>query len=246
MNHLIIYAHPSTNSFSNAVLDELKECSMEKECRTEVRDLYSIGFDPVLRAADFEGICGGQTPEDIRREESYIKWADLITFIYPIWWAGMPAILKGYIDRVFSCELVQDKGKDDQKNEEDSQNKKEVSAKESNNSKEDSKKKSSDKNEKNKNSKETDSESKNEQSSTEGLLKGKKVLIVNTMGTSNETYDNYGMINSMKQTSDIGIFNFCGMEVVQHKFFGDVPNISDDERKKYLRELKGILEKALN
>ena len=31
-----------------------------------------------------------------------IKWADLITFIYPIWWASMPAILKGYIDRVFA------------------------------------------------------------------------------------------------------------------------------------------------
>ncbi|MBV7273126.1 NAD(P)H-dependent oxidoreductase [Clostridiaceae bacterium UIB06] len=246
MNHLIIYAHPSTNSFSNAILDELKECSMKKNCRTEVRDLYSIGFDPVLRAADFEGICGGKTPEDIKREHGYIKWADLITFIYPIWWTGMPAILKGYIDRVFSCELVQDKEKDDQKDEGGSEDKKEISIKESNDSEENSKKKSSNDNEKHKNSEQTNSESKNKQDNNRALLKGKRVLIVNTMGTPNETYDNYGMINSMKQTSDIGIFSFCGMEVVQHKFFGDVPNVSDDLRKKYLNELKDILEKVLS
>lgn len=246
MNHLIVYAHPSTSSFSSAILDEIKECSVKKECKTEVRDLYAIAFDPILKAADFEGLCGGETPEDIKREHSYIEWADLITFIYPIWWASMPAILKGYIDRVFSYELVLEQEKNSKNEEKSSSNQKYTLTKESNSSKKDFDEKSSNSNKQDNDSKQNYSDSKNEENSSKGMLKEKKVLIISTMGTSNETYDNYGMTNSMKQTSDIGIFNFCGMEVIQHKFLGDVPNVNDDIRKKYLYELKNMLDKILN
>lgn len=246
MKHLIVYAHPSTNSFSNAILDQIKECSMKKEYSTEVRDLYSIGFDPILRAADFEGLCGGKTPEDIKREHSYIKWADLITFIYPVWWTGMPAILKGYIDRVFSYELVLEQEKSSDNKDKGSSNEKETSSKNLDDSKKSSNKEKDNTNEKQNNFKQINFDAKNEENTSNGLLKRKKVFVISTMGTSNETYDNYGMTNSMKQTCDIGIFNFCGMEVVQHKFFGDVPNVSDEVRKKYLCDLKETFDKNLN
>ena len=111
MNHLIVYAHPSSDSFSNTIMSIAKEFSSEREYKTEIRDLYSIGFDPVLRASDLKGIHNGKMQEDIKREQNYLEWADVITFIYPIWWAGMPAILKGYIDRVFCNGMACKQGK---------------------------------------------------------------------------------------------------------------------------------------
>lgn len=67
-----------------------------------VRDTYELNFNPVLGASDFISFSQGNTPEDIKEEQEHISWADSITFIYPVWWAGLPAILKGYVDRVFS------------------------------------------------------------------------------------------------------------------------------------------------
>jgi NAD(P)H dehydrogenase (quinone) len=102
MKHLIIYAHPIQGSlnchFKNTLIDYLHSKNQE----VEVRDLYQINFDPVLSLKDMLGQRKGEIAEDIKIEQEYIDWADCITFIYPIWWTGLPAIVKGYIDRVFS------------------------------------------------------------------------------------------------------------------------------------------------
>ncbi len=102
MNHLVVFAHPNPKSFGKGILDTVVKASEEKGANVRVRDLYEIGFDPVLKPADFEALQSGKTPEDIATEQENIKWADLITFIHPVWWASQPAILKGYIDRVLS------------------------------------------------------------------------------------------------------------------------------------------------
>lgn len=246
MNHLIIYAHPSSASFSNAILEKIKECSRKKECKTEVRDLYSIGFDPILRAADFEGLCEGNIPEDIKREQDYIGWADLITFIYPIWWTGMPAILKGYIDRVFSYELAAQQENNNQKKQSSDSKQQYASEENSNNSKQNSSEKKDGDNEKSGNSNQSKDDKADEKKGSSVLLKDKNVIIITPMGTSYETYDNYGMINSMKQICDVGIFSFCGMKVVQHKFLGGIPSIDDKVREQYLQELCSMFDKILN
>ncbi|MFC3161582.1 NAD(P)H-dependent oxidoreductase [Chryseobacterium arachidis] len=68
----------------------------------EIRDLNKLNFNPVLSLEDIAGQRIGKVSDDVKREQDYVTWADHITFIYPIWWTGMPAIMKGYIDRVFS------------------------------------------------------------------------------------------------------------------------------------------------
>ncbi|MEJ1715164.1 NAD(P)H-dependent oxidoreductase, partial [Escherichia coli] len=70
----------------------------KKGHEVEVRDLYEMQFQPTLGRSEMIGGIG----EDVVVEQEYLKWADVITFIYPIWWTGLPAIMKGYIDRVFS------------------------------------------------------------------------------------------------------------------------------------------------
>ncbi|MGO4494979.1 NAD(P)H-dependent oxidoreductase [Paenibacillus sp. 2RAB27] len=98
MNHLIIYTHPRKSSFNHAILDAVTNNYLQEGEAVIVRDLYGMGFQPALGASEMLGGVG----EDIVREQAYVSWADHIVFIYPLWWTGIPAMLKGYIDRVFS------------------------------------------------------------------------------------------------------------------------------------------------
>jgi NAD(P)H dehydrogenase (quinone) len=102
MKNLIVYAHPNSGSlnhfFKQTVLESLQESGEE----IAVRDLNEINFNPVLSLDDMNGQRMGTVADDVQTEQDFITWADRIIFIYPIWWTGMPAIMKGYIDRVFS------------------------------------------------------------------------------------------------------------------------------------------------
>lgn len=102
MKILVIYSNHHTHNFNFRLLERLKKKALQTGDELVVRDLYQMNFDPVLRTRDFEMISSGNTPEDIQKEQDFIKWADVLLFIYPVWWGGMPAILKGYIDKVFS------------------------------------------------------------------------------------------------------------------------------------------------
>ena len=193
MNHLVVFAHPNQESFGKGIVDTLVKASEEKGASVRVRDLYSIGFDPILKPADFVAFQSGKVPEDIAAEQEHVKWADVITFVYPVWWVAFPAILKGYVDRVFSYgfayEVVD--------------------------------------------------------GAPNGLLKGKKALLFCTTGTSNEIYSANGMHNSMKQTTEQGIFNFSCITEVKHTFFGAVPYVTDETRGDYLKEVSRIVKETL-
>lgn len=106
MNHLVILAHPRAESFNMQVMrtyvDELRQQGHDV---TE-RDLYRIGFNPVLTTADLVAIERGTPPHDIAQEQDFIRAADVLTFIAPLWWRSMPAMLKGYFDRVFSHDFA--------------------------------------------------------------------------------------------------------------------------------------------
>ncbi|MFZ7158136.1 NAD(P)H-dependent oxidoreductase [Avibacterium gallinarum] len=103
MKHLIIFAHPNgQDSFNRSVLEAVVRSSQELNVETQVRDLYQLDFDPVISWAELQGANQGITPAEIREEHRLIREADLITLVYPLWWMGFPAILKGYLDRVLS------------------------------------------------------------------------------------------------------------------------------------------------
>lgn len=102
MKHLIIYAHPNPESLNGQLKKCVEKILKQHEHEVVVRDLYQLEFDPVLSLEDMTGQRNGTVHDQIKKEQEYISWADAVTFIYPIWWTGMPAIMKGYIDRVFS------------------------------------------------------------------------------------------------------------------------------------------------
>jgi NAD(P)H dehydrogenase (quinone) len=193
MNNLVVFAHPNSNSFGKGIVDAVVKASEEEGANVRVRDLYEIGFDPILKPSDFVTFQSGKVPEDILAEQEHIKWADVITFVYPVWWTSFPAMLKGYVDRVFSYGFAYEYV----------------------------------------------------DGVPNGLLKGKKGLLIGTTGSPSELYATNGMHNSMKQTTDQGIFNFSGIEEVKHTFFGAVPHVTDETRKGYLNEVSRIVKEIL-
>ncbi|QWR76136.1 NAD(P)H-dependent oxidoreductase [Candidatus Magnetomonas plexicatena] len=102
MKILLVYSHPNPGSFNHAIKEtiasELTVCGHD----VKVRDLYAIGFDPVLKSTDFLLAQQGKVADDVKLEQDFIVWSDMVVFVHPVWWASMPAILKGYIDRVFT------------------------------------------------------------------------------------------------------------------------------------------------
>lgn len=100
MNHLIIYAHPNPQSFSASICKYLAKVSKSDGHSVSIRDLYKLNFNPVLSADDFESLRKGITPKDIKTEQRFVTSADFISIVFPLWWTGYPAILKGWIDRV--------------------------------------------------------------------------------------------------------------------------------------------------
>lgn len=103
MRHLIIYAHPNEKSLNHQILKTVTD-TIKEDGNHEliIRDLNTMQFNPVLSLKDLQDQRAGTLAEDIKKEQEYISRAECITFIYPIWWTGMPAVMKGYIDRVFT------------------------------------------------------------------------------------------------------------------------------------------------
>ncbi|XVQ14240.1 NAD(P)H-dependent oxidoreductase [Spirillospora sp. CA-255316] len=116
MNVLWVYAHPEPRSLNGALRDE--GLHTLKALGHEVResDLYGMGWNPVVTAADYahdpaERLLVGQASEDayrsgtlsqdVQAELEKLGWADAVVLQFPLWWLGPPAILKGWIDRVF-------------------------------------------------------------------------------------------------------------------------------------------------
>jgi len=101
-NTLIIFAHPNPDSFNGAILKTIENKLKEKEYQFISKNLYQLNFNPVLTMNDFARMENSTVTQDIAIEHADIEWAKNIILIYPTWWAGPPAILKGWIDRVFS------------------------------------------------------------------------------------------------------------------------------------------------
>ena len=110
MTHLIIYAHPNPESFNQAVLQKVVEASAGHD--VIIRDLNGENFPPVLRWQECINTFNKDYAKDVQVEQKFWQEANLITFVYPLWWMGFPAILKGYLDRVLTHGFAYQTGKE--------------------------------------------------------------------------------------------------------------------------------------
>lgn len=95
---LIILGHPSTDSFCGAIATCYFEAATQAGREVRIMQLGALNFDPVLH----EGYNQIQTLEqDLLDAQADIMWAKHLVFVFPLWWGGVPALLKGFIDRTF-------------------------------------------------------------------------------------------------------------------------------------------------
>jgi NAD(P)H dehydrogenase (quinone) len=106
MRIFIVFAHPKPDSFNAALCAALCEGVRAAGHEPEVADLYQEGFDPLLRGPELDTLGTGHPLADVARYQERILKAHALAFIFPIWWFGTPAILKGFVDRVFQEEFA--------------------------------------------------------------------------------------------------------------------------------------------
>ncbi|MFZ0268865.1 NAD(P)H-dependent oxidoreductase [Caulobacter sp.] len=102
MKHAVILAHPKPTSFCAAIARTCVEHLRATNHDVILRDLYGLDFDPRLKAEELPSQSGAQPAADIVAERGLIGDVDSFIFVYPFWFNAPPAILKGYVDRVFS------------------------------------------------------------------------------------------------------------------------------------------------
>lgn len=126
MKTFIIHAHPEPNSFCSALKDTAVAFFQEKG-EVTVSDLYQMNFNPVggvhdfisLHNPDYFKYQAEQTnafqnnlfATDVKLEMDKFSDADVVIFNFPLWWFGLPAILKGWVDRVFAMGFAYGAGK---------------------------------------------------------------------------------------------------------------------------------------
>ncbi|GIE75548.1 flavodoxin family protein [Actinoplanes philippinensis] len=94
----VVYAHPSPDSFTREVLDSFRSALPAYT----LTDLYDVGFPAVMSAAEHTRKPTDPLPADVAAEQERLEAADVWAFVYPVWWADCPAILKGWFDRVWT------------------------------------------------------------------------------------------------------------------------------------------------
>lgn len=126
-NVLIVYAHEDPASFNGALLNQAISTYKELGYHVEVSDLYKMNFKAVGDRNDFMEITREENYKyqieqrkayenntlayDIQAEQEKLKKADFVIFQFPLWWSSMPAILKGWVDRVFTTGFAYGGGK---------------------------------------------------------------------------------------------------------------------------------------
>ena len=118
MNVLIIFAHPDPASFDATLCDRTISELTAQGHSVQLSDLYDMRFRPVVLPDDFtdrnmptrfnlhaeqaHAVQHGTFAPDILAEQRKVAWADTLIFIFPLWWYSLPAIIKGWFDRVMA------------------------------------------------------------------------------------------------------------------------------------------------
>ncbi len=118
MKILLVFAHPESRSLNGALRDVAVEELMTQGHEVRISDLYADGWKSEVGHADFpllppdarlvpvaaskKAFETGALTEDVRAEIDKLLWADVLILQFPLWWFSMPAILKGWVDRVFA------------------------------------------------------------------------------------------------------------------------------------------------
>lgn len=102
VKHAVILAHPKAGSFCASIARTCVDALTARGDTATLHDLYAMDFDPRLKADEIPVDIGFKPAADVMAERARLADVDCFIFVYPFWFNAPPAILKGYVDRVFS------------------------------------------------------------------------------------------------------------------------------------------------
>jgi NAD(P)H dehydrogenase (quinone) len=103
MRVLLIHCHPRAESFSAALRDTARQALEAAGHQVECRDLYAEGFSPALNNAEHRDYLDpASNPSDVADHVASLQRAEALLLVYPTWWYGLPAMLKGWFDRIWA------------------------------------------------------------------------------------------------------------------------------------------------
>jgi NAD(P)H dehydrogenase (quinone) len=124
---LFVHAHPEQKSFNSSLSNAAADYFRSNGAEVRISDLYSMGFNPVGGKHDFLSLSNPDFfkyqleqvnafeknlfAADVKSEMEKLLWCDTLIFTFPLWWFGLPAILKGWVDRVFAMGFCYGAGK---------------------------------------------------------------------------------------------------------------------------------------
>lgn len=104
-HHLVILCHPSVESLNAEIARVYAETVKSLGHEAVIRDLYRLNFDPLLKETERAHRPGFTLSKDVEDELALIENADAVILVYPIWFGTPPAMMKGYVERVFGAGL---------------------------------------------------------------------------------------------------------------------------------------------
>lgn len=127
MKIFLINAHPEPKSFNGAMFSKAQETFSQTGHELRISDLYAMKFDPVSGRNNFTTLenphffkqqleelyatAAGAFSPHIATEQDKLEWCELMIWQFPLWWFSVPAILKGWVDRVFAMGRVYGQGR---------------------------------------------------------------------------------------------------------------------------------------
>lgn len=113
MRCLVVHVHPLPQSLTRHFCDAARNALSERGHTVTFLDLYQLGFDPRLRQDERETHHAPKPNlSHVEREVAQLRDAEMIVLVFPTWWFGLPAMLKGWIDRVFAPTVAFEQGPD--------------------------------------------------------------------------------------------------------------------------------------
>lgn len=101
MKALVVYCHPDPDSYTAAVRSAVIGQLEHNGAEIRLIDLYGEGFNPLLSQAEWRGYENtDNNASGVEEHAAAVQWCDTLIFVYPTWWYGHPAMLKGWLDRV--------------------------------------------------------------------------------------------------------------------------------------------------
>jgi NAD(P)H dehydrogenase (quinone) len=101
MRALVVYCHPLAESFVRAVRDQVLQSLRSGGAEVRLTDLYADGFDPTFSAAERAAHLEPGLAPSLQRYADDLAWCDTVVLVYPTWWSGQPAMLQGWMERVW-------------------------------------------------------------------------------------------------------------------------------------------------